>query len=337
MDSEIIIYQSEDGLTKVEVRLDNENVWLSQSQMTELYQTSKQNISLHLKNIFKENELDEKLTVKEYLTVQQEGGRSVQRPIQYYNLDVIISVGYRVNSHRGTQFRIWATQRLKEYLIKGFTMDDARLKSGNQMNYFDELINRIRDIRSSEKIFYQKVKDIYATSIDYDPKSDITQKFFQTVQNKLHWATHKHTAAELIAERANAEEKNMGLKSWKSGKIRKTDIMVAKNYLTADELTQLNLLVEQYLAFAESQALSQKPMYMKDWIKKLHDILTINEKEILLDAGRISHKVAESMAEKQFNKFVKKQIEIEKYNSIKELENELKFISKKPKPPKKSK
>ncbi len=326
MESELLIYQSDNGDTKIQVRLENENVWLTQSQMTELYQTTKQNISLHLKNIYKEGELDEKLTVKEYLTVQQEGSRDVQRPIQHYNLDVIISVGYRVNSHRGTQFRIWATQRLREYLIKGFTMDDERLKSGNQMNYFDELVNRIRDIRSSERIFYQKVKDIYATSIDYDPKSEVTQKFFQTVQNKLHWAVHHHTAAELIAERANADKPNMGLLSVKSGKVRKADIVVAKNYLTEPELKGLNLLVEQYLAFAESQAFSQKPMYMKDWVKKLHDILTINEKEILLDAGRITHKVAESIASKQYDKYQKKQIEDDRMQSIKELENELKSI-----------
>lgn len=198
MDSEIIIYQTEAGDTRIEVRLENETVWLSQNQMAILYQTTKQNISLHLKNIFKENELKEELTVKEYLTVQQEGERNIKRPIKYYNLDVIISVGYRVNSHRGTQFRIWATQRLKEYLVKGFTLDDERLKSGNQPNYFQELLDRIRDIRSSEKIFYQRIKDIYATSIDYDAKAEVTQTFFVTVQNKLHWAIHKHTAAELI-------------------------------------------------------------------------------------------------------------------------------------------
>ena len=326
MASELLIYQSETGDTKVEVRLENDSVWLTQGQMTELYQTTKQNISLHLKNIYKERELDENLTVKEYLTVQQEGNREVHRPIQHYNLDVIISVGYRVNSHRGTQFRIWATQRLREYLVKGFTMDDERLKSGNQMNYFDELVNRIRDIRSSERIFYQKVKDIYATSIDYDSKSEVTQKFFQTVQNKLHWAIHHHTAAELIVERADATKPNMGLQSVKSGKVRKADIAVAKNYLNEQELKGLNLLVEQYLAFAESQALTQKPMYMKDWIKKLHDILTINEKEILLDAGRISHKVAESIAGKQYDKYQKKQIEADRLESLKELEQELKSI-----------
>ncbi len=334
MNSEIVIYQSVDGSTKIDVRLENESVWLTQAQMTVLYQTTKQNISLHLKNIYKERELEEKSTVKEYLTVQVEGSREVQRPIQHYNLDVIISVGYRVNSHRGTQFRIWATQRLKEYLIKGFTMDDERLKTGNDMRSFDELLARIRDIRSSERIFYQKVKDIYATSIDYDAKNDLTVKFFQTIQNKLHWAIHKHTAAELITERADAEKLNMGLNTWKSDKIRKSDVSIAKNYLTEEEIKALNLLVEQYLAFAESQALARKEMYMKDWIKKLHDILTINEKEILLDAGRISHKVAENYAEKQYDKFLTKQKEIERINSIKELEDEIKSIKKKS-PPKK--
>ena len=270
MESEIIIYQSEKGNTKIEVKLENENVWLSQIQLAALYQTTKQNISLHLKNIFKDGELNENLTVKEYLTVQDEGQRSIKRPIKYYNLDAIISVGYKVNSHIGTQFRIWATQRLNEYLVKGFTMDDERLKSGNQMNYFEELVNRIRDIRSSEAIFYQKVKDIYVTSIDYDPKAEATKKFYATIQNKLHWAVHHHTAAELIAERVDAKKKDLGLTSWKADSIRKADVSIAKNYLSQEELTELNLLVEQYLAFAETQANAKKAMYMSDWIKKLN-------------------------------------------------------------------
>jgi hypothetical protein len=326
MESELIIYQTSDGNTRIEVRLENESVWLSQNQMAILYQSTKQNISLHLKNIFKENELKENLTVKEYLTVQQEGGRSIQRPIKYYNLDVIISVGYRVNSHMGTQFRIWATQRLREYLIKGFVLDDERLKSGNQPNYFQELLDRIRDIRSSEKIFYQRVKDIYATSIDYNPQTKTTQDFFATVQNKLHWAIHKHTAAELIYKRVSANKKDMGLTTWKADKIRKTDITVAKNYLTEIEIKELNLLVEQYLAFAEAQALAQRPMYMADWIKKLNDILTINQREILMDAGRISKKIADEIAEKEFDKYSKKQREIEATQSLKELEEDLNAI-----------
>lgn len=326
MESEIIIYQTGDGSTRIEVRLENETVWLSQTQMALLYQSTKQNISLHLKNIFKENELKEDLTVKEYLTVQQEGGRSIQRPIKYYNLDVIISVGYRVNSHRGTQFRIWATQRLREYLVKGFILDDERLKSNNQPNYFQELLDRIRDIRSSEKVFYQRVKDIYATSIDYDSKAEVTQTFFATVQNKLHWAIHKHTAAELIYKRANANNVNMGLTTWKADKIRKGDVTIAKNYLSEMEIKELNLLVEQYLAFAEAQALAQRPMYMADWSSKLNDILTINQREILLDAGRISKKIAEELAEREFDKYSAKQREIEAAQSLKELENDLNAI-----------
>jgi hypothetical protein len=323
MESEIIIYQTADGNTRIEVRLENESVWLSQSQMTTLYQASKQNISYHIKNIFKEGELEENSVVKEYLTTAAD---EKAYNTKYYNLDVIISVGYRVNSHRGTQFRIWATQRLREYLVKGFILDDERLKSGSQPNYFQELLDRIRDIRSSEKIFYQRVKDIYTTSIDYNPQSKTTQDFFATVQNKLHWAIHKHTAAELIYDRADGNKKDMGLTTWKSDKIRKADVTIAKNYLAEIEIKELNLLVEQYLAFAEAQALAQRPMYMADWIKKLNDILTINQREILLDAGRISKKIADELAEKEFDKYSVKQIEIEATKSLKELENDLNAI-----------
>lgn len=326
MDSEIIIYQTDNGDTRIEVRLENENVWLSQNQMAILYQVKKQNISYHLINIFKEGELVEDSVVKEFLTTAADG--KAYKTL-YYNLDAIISVGYRVNGHRGTQFRIWATNRLKEYLIKGFTLDDARLKSGNQPNYFQELLDRIRDIRSSEKIFYQRVKDIYATSIDYDPKAEVTQTFFATVQNKLHWAIHKHTAAELIYNRADANKVNMGLTTWKADKIRKTDVTIAKNYLSELEIKELNLLVEQYLAFAEAQALAQRPMYMADWSSKLNDILTINQREILLDAGRISKKIAEELAEREFEKYSAKQKEIENTQSLKELENDLKELKNK--------
>ncbi len=324
MESEIIIYQIQNGNTKIEVKLENETVWLSQNQMATLYQVTKQNISYHLGNIFKERELDENSVVKEFLTTAADDKRY---KTFYYNLDAIISVGYRIKSHIGTQFRIWATQRLNEYLTKGFTIDDERLKSGGQINYFDELLNRIRDIRSSEKIFYQKIKDIYVTSIDYNSKANLTQDFFATIQNKLHWAIHKHTAAELIVERADARKNNMGLTTWKADKIRKSDISIAKNYLNQDELTQLNLLVEQYLAFAEAQANAKKPMYMSDWIKKLNDILTINEREILLDAGRISKKIADETAEKQFALFVEKQKKIELEQSFKNLENDIKQIT----------
>ena len=328
MDSEIILYQTEGGDTRIEVRLENEDVWLSQIQMGILYQTTKQNISLHLKNIYNEKELNEDLTVKDYLTVQQEGSRAVQRPIKHYNLEAIIAVGYRVDSHRGTQFRIWATQRLREYLIKGFILDDERLKSNNQPNYFQELLDRIRDIRTTEKIFYEKIKEIYATSIDYDSKAQGTQDFFASVQNKLHWAVHQHTAAELIYKRANANKPNMGLTTWKTDKVRKTDVTTAKNYLQELELKELNLLVEQYLAFAETQALLKRPMYMKDWASKLHDILTINHKEIKTDAGRIKKKIADELAEKEYEKFDSKRKEIGTSQSLKSLEAEMKKIKK---------
>lgn len=328
MDSEILLYQTESGDTKIEVRLENENVWLNQGQMAVLYQTTKQNISLHLKNIYNEGELSEDLTVKDYLTVQQEGSRSVQRPLKYYNLDAIISVGYRVDSHRGTQFRIWATKRLREYLIKGFTLDDERLKSNNQPNYFQELLDRIRDIRSAEKIFYQKVKEIYTTSIDYNSNAQTTLDFFASIQNKLHWAVHKHTAAELIVNRANSQKPNMGLTTWKTDKVRKADVTIAKNYLSEIELKELNLLVEQYLAFAETQALLQRPMYMKDWASKLHDILTINQKEIKLDAGRIKKKIADEMAEKEYEKFDARRKAIDASVALKSLETEVKNIKK---------
>jgi hypothetical protein len=325
MESEILIYQTDDGHTKIEVRLENEDVWLSQAQMGILYQKSKSSISEHIKEIFKDGELNEDSVVRKYRTTAADGKSYTT---SYYSLEVIISVGYRVKSHRGTQFRIWATQRLREYLVKGFILDDERLKSNNQPNYFQELLDRIRDIRSSEKVFYQRVKDIYATSIDYDAKAEITQTFFATVQNKLHWAIHKHTAAELIYNRANANKVNMGLTTWKSDKIRKGDVTIAKNYLSEMEIKELNLLVEQYLAFAEAQALAQRPMYMADWSSKLNDILTINHKEILLDAGRKSKKIADELAEREFEKYSAKQKEIEAAEGLKELENDLNAIKK---------
>ncbi len=328
MESEIIIYQTGDGNTKIEVRLENEDVWLSQAQMGILYQKSKSSISEHIKEIFKDGELNADSVVRKYRTTAADGKSYTT---SYYSLDVIISVGYRVKSHRGTQFRIWATQRLREYLIKGFVIDDEKLKSGNQPNYFQELLDRIRDIRSSEKVFYQRVKDIYTTSIDYDSASKTTQDFFATVQNKLHWAIHKHTAAELIYKRADANKKDMGLTTWKSDKIRKGDVTIAKNYLTETEIKELNLLVEQYLAFAESQALAQRPMYMADWIKKLNDILTINHREILLDAGRISKKIADELAEKEFDKYSSKQRQIDAAQGLKDLENDLSALKKKKK------
>ncbi len=324
--SEIILYQTEDGITRIDVRLENETVWLTQAQLVELFQTTKQNISLHIRNIFAEGELQEDSTVKEYLTVQTEGTRKVERLLQFYNLDVIISVGYRVKSHRGTKFRIWATQRLKEYLVKGFTMDDERLKAAGQIRYFDELVERIRDIRSSERIFYQKVKDIFTLSIDYDAKANQAKDFFATIQNKLHWAIHQHTAADLIAQRAIATDKNMGLSSWQGTKIRKSDVGIAKNYLKEEELSQLNLLVEQFLAFAENQARQKKVMYMQDWIKKLDDILTINENEILEHAGKISHELALQMAETEYEKYNSERIAAEDLKALENLNEEIKKL-----------
>ena len=326
--SEIIIYQSEDGQTKVEVRMEGETVWLTQGQMAELFQTTKQNVSLHIKNSFVEGELHENAVVKEFLTTAADGKKYATK---YYNLDVIISVGYRVKSLRGTQFRIWATQRLREFIIKGFTLDDERLKRAGQMNYFQELLNRIRDIRSSEKVFYQKVKEIYATSIDYDPHIEATVEFFKIVQNKLLWAVSQKTAAEIIAGRADASKENMGLTTWAGAKVRKGDITIAKNYLNEDEIIALNLLVEQYLAFAEAQAQQRKPMYMKDWIKRLNDILTINEREVLEHAGRITRQLADEIAEKHYEKFKAQQQAIEKGESLNQLEADLKTIGKKKK------
>ena len=333
--SEIILYQTEDGQTKIEVRLENETVWLTLNQLSELFQKAKSTISEHITNIIEEGELPREATVRNFRTVQIEKGRSVERKLDYYNLDVIISVGYRVKSIQGTKFRIWATQRLKEFLIKGFTLDDERLKAGGYLNkYFDELLERIRDIRTSEKNFYYKVRDIYSLSADYDPDTELTQKFFATVQNKFHWAIHHHTAAELIAQRADATKPFMGLTTWSSSKIRKPDVTVAKNYLSLDELKQLNLLVEQFLAFAESQTQQRKVMYMKDWIKKLNDILIINEREILESPGRISKQKAEEIASTEFEKY--KQIEADTdIKQLKELEKEVKSLSASPKNKKK--
>lgn len=325
--SEIILYQTDDGTSKIEVRLVNETVWLSQAQMVELFQTTKQNISLHIRNIFEEDELHEISVVKDYLTTATDGKNYKTK---HYNLDVIISVGYRVKSHRGTQFRIWATQQLKEYLIKGFVLNDERLKeTGHTNKYFDELLERIRDIRSSEKIFYAKIKDIYTTAVDYDAHHPVSQQFFKTVQNKMHWAIHGHTAAEIIHSRADAAKPNMGLTTWKNsphGKIRKTDVDNAKNYLNEDELKDLNLIVDQYLSFAELQARNRKPMYMADWIKRLNDFLTLNEREILEHAGRISAEMAKEFAENEFEKYRKSIIQSEDAQEIKQLEEGMKKL-----------
>jgi len=287
--SEIILYQPEDGRTRIQCRFENETVWLTQQHMAELFQTTKQNVSLHIKNIYEERELERGATVKESLTVQLEGKRSVQRRVEFYNLDVIISVGYRVKSLRGTQFRIWATQRLREYIVKGFTMDDERLKNPpgkGHIDYFDELLERIRDIRSSERRVYLRVREILALAADYEATEPETQVFFQTIQNKLHFAATGKTAAELIAERADSSQPNMGLMAWRGGVARKGDVPVAKNYLREDEIEELNRLVVMFLDFAEDQARRRKQIFVQNWVTRLHDFLNLNERAILPDAAK---------------------------------------------------
>jgi len=328
--SELLIYQSDDGQIKIQVRLEDNTVWLTQAGMVELFQTTKQNISLHIKNIFNEGELDENSVVKKYLTTASDG-KSYE--VNHYNLDVIISVGYRVKSLRGTQFRIWATERLREYLIKGFTMNDDLLKQGG--GYFEELLERIRDIRSSEKIFYRKVLEIYATSIDYDPSAEITQKFFQTVQNKLHWAAHGHTAAEIIYQRSNAQLPFMGLTSFKGKKPTKQEITVAKNYLTEEELAVLNRLVSAYLDIAEINAMQRKPMYMKDWIEVLDGFIRMSRQDVLTHAGKTSAELAQQKAMTEYELYRKKsddelsEVEKQFIASIEEANNKLKALKSK--------
>ena len=303
----ILIYQSEGGQTKIEVRLEGETLWLNQADLAQLYQTTKQNISLHIQNIYEEGELSEDSVVKEYLTTAADGKKYKTK---FYNLDMIISVGYRIKSHIATHFRQWATQRLREYIVKGFVLDDERLKSpDNPFDYFDELLRRIQDIRTSERRFYQKITDIYATSVDYDPTKDISIDFFKTVQNKMHWAITGMTAAEIIHKRADAEKLNMGLTSWRGEKVRKDDVVIAKNYLKEEELAALNNLVEQYLIFAEGQAMRRIPMYMQDWFDKLNGFLKLNDRDILNSAGRISHEMAKQFAESEYDKFNTKRIE----------------------------
>ena len=290
---QFLVYQADDGRTKIEVRLENETVWLTQAHLAELFQTTQQNISLHLQNIYDEGELLRAATHKEYLSVRQEGSRQVKRPMDFYNLDAIISVGYRVKSAVATRFRIWATQQLREYIVKGFVLDDERLKNPAQpFDYFEELTRRIQDIRTSERRFYQKVTDIYATSIDYDPTQPESIAFFQTVQNKMHWAITGQTAAEIIHSRVDSNKPNMGLTTWRGAKVRKDDVSIAKNYLDEAEIAALNNLVEQYLVFAEGQALRRVPMHMADWIAKLHGFLSLNDRDILTHAGKVSHQMA---------------------------------------------
>jgi hypothetical protein len=300
--SQILFYQEEDGTSRIEVRLEEGTVWLTQSLIAELYQTTKQNVSLHIRNILDDGELAEGSVVKEYLTTASD--RKAYRT-KFYNLDMILAIGYRVRSHRGTQFRRWATERLREYLTKGFVMDDERLKEGRNIgaDYFDELLERIRDIRASEKRFYQKIKDIYKLAIDYDPHADATHEFFQIVQNKLHWAITGHTAAEIIADRVDAEKPNMGLTAWNGVKVRSGDVTVAKNYLNEPEIRKLNRIVTMYLDYAETQAEQRLPVHMSEWKEKLDAFLQFNKQEILCDSGRVSMEVAQRLALEEYEKF----------------------------------
>lgn len=302
--SEFLIYQSEDGKTRLSVVLENENLWLSQKQLTDLFGKAKGTISEHIKHIFEDGELTPTATVRLFRTVQTEGNRSVERDVEHYNLDMVLAVGYRVRSQAGVRFRQWASTQLKEFIIKGFVLDDERLKNpGKGRDYFDELTRRLQDIRTSERRFYQKITDIYATSVDYDPAASLTQDFFATVQNKVHYAIHGHTAAELIVKRADSSLPNMGLTTWDGARIRKSDASVAKNYLTEDELRALNNLAEQYLVFAEGQAVRRVAMTMQDWISKLEGFLTLNDREILQGAGSVSAQLAKTHAEGEVSKF----------------------------------
>ena len=326
MSSEIIIYQTEDGQTKIETHFENETVWLTQAQISELFQKERSVITKHINNIFEEGELEDKSNVQNLHI----GGSD--RPVKFYNLDVIISVGYRVKSHRGVQFRKWATSRIKEYLIKGFTMNDELLKEAGGGSYFDELLSRIRDIRSSEKVFWRKVLDIYATSMDYDPHAQISIEFFKTIQNKMHWAAHGHTAAEIVYQRADASKLNMGLTNTKRSNPIKQETEIAKNYLEEQELNVLNRMVTAYLEVAELQALNRKPMYMKDWIDQLNIFLTMTGNEILEHSGTISHEIALEKAHSEYNKYkdrLKNELSKVEKDYIKQIETTAKKLPKK--------
>ena len=312
-DNNLMIYQDENGITKVSVRFSNEDIWVTQQQLAEVYDTTQQNISQHIDGIYKDGELVQEATNKKFLLVRTEGNRQVRRNIDHYNLDMIIAIGYRVQSQIATRFRIWATERLHEYIQKGFTMDDDRLKNGGS-RYFRELLQRIRDIRSSERNFYQQVTDIYATATDYDPRSDLTKAFFATVQNKLHYAVHEHTAAEIVYDRVNREKPFVGMTNFKGNYITKDDVKIAKNYLSEIELQRLNLLVSQFLDFAELQALEQIPMTMQNWIDTLDNQIVSNRRKLLEGKGRISHKQAVEKAEKEF--------EIYRAREMKQLESD---------------
>ena len=326
--SEILIYQNESGNIKVDVRFEDGSIWLSQAQICELFGKAKSTISEHIKAIFEEEELNPISTVRNYRTVQKEGNREVERDIEYYNLDMIIAIGFRVRSSTGTKFRIWANDKLKEYITKGFVLNDERFKNGNSMGYFDELQKRLRDIRISEKFFYQKIKDIYMTSIDYDPKDEKTIEFFKIVQNKLLWAVSSQTAAELVHNRVDMSKALLGMSSYdkESKNVTKKDVSIAKNYLNEEEIKLLGLLVEQYLAFAETMAMQQTPMYMKDWIARLDAVISLNGRELLTHAGKISHEMAIAKSELEYQKFKDEQKKIEKIQSLKELEEDIKRL-----------
>ena len=303
---QFLIYQSEDGSTRIDVMLEAETLWLNQKQLTELFGKAKGTISEHIKHIFEDGELTPAATVRLFRTVQSEGGRDVTRELEHYNLDMVLALGFRVRSPVGVRFRQWANDKLKEYIVKGFVLDDARLKNpGKGRDYFDELTRRLQDIRTSERRFYQKITDIYATSMDYDASHALTQEFFATVQNKVHYAIHGQTAAELVATRADSSQPNMGLTTWEGARIRKTDVGIAKNYLDEEDLRALNNLAEQYLIFAEGQATRRIAMTMQDWISKLEGFLTLNDREILQGAGKMSAQLAKARSEQEFDKFQK--------------------------------
>jgi hypothetical protein len=332
--SELLLYQNPDGTIKIDVRLEDETVWLTQEQMAMLFGKGRSTVTEHIQNVFKEGELDEKVVCREFRHTTRHGAiedKTQEKPVKYYDLDVIISVGYRVKSPQGTKFRIWATQRLKEYIVKGFALNDNRFKSGNSMNYFNELQERIREIRISERFFYQKIKDIYTTSIDYDPKDEKTLEFFRVVQNKLLWALSQQTAAELVYSRVDAGLPLLGMQSFdkkSSLTIKKSDVSIAKNYLTEDEMKLLGLLVEQYLAFAETMAQQQTPMYMADWIQRLDVILQLNGRELLTHAGKISHEMALEKAGAEFEKHSISKKQIDHKQNLKEIEDDINRLRK---------
>ncbi len=333
MAGEIVFYRSDDGTIRLETRLENDTLWLTQQQMAELFQTSKQNISHHIRSIYEEGELAAEATVKNYLTVQREGNREVQRKIEYYNLDMVISVGYRVKSMIATRFRIWATRQLKEYIAKGFVMDDERLKNppvagSAAPDYFNEMLERVRDIRASERRMYLRVREIFALATDYDPSLPETNRFFSIIQNKLHFSATGHTAAELIAQRADHALPNMGLTSWARDEVRKTDVTIAKNYLKRDEITTLNRIVTMWLDFAEDQASRRKQVFMQDWQTRLDEFLRFNDRDVLPDAGKMSKRVADEKAQAEYEQFAARRREAKELQGEAELMKQVEAAAK---------